>query len=89
MSNLILDFNQVKIRDDPRVLLEASFPDSEQILNAVLCFLIDFCVVQKVFELFKDGSGPSRSHFCEHLPHFDHEVTGNLNGILSGSREED
>lgn len=89
MSDLVLDFNKVKIGNDPRVLLEASFSDGEQILNAVLCLLLNLCLVQKVFELFKDCSGSSRSDLCEHLPHFDHEITGNLHRILGGSREED
>ena len=79
MSNLVLYFNQIKISNDPRVLLEASFPDSKQILNAVLCFLLYLSLMQKVFELFEDGSRSSRSDLSQHLSHLNHEVTGNLN----------
>lgn len=85
MCDLVFGLDKIEFGDDARMRLEACLTDGEQVLNAVLCLLPHFSLMQQSLESLEDSIGPRWSQFAQHLTNLHHEVASNFHGILSGT----
>ena len=67
---------------------EFGLTNCEKMLDRVLNSLVDFSFMQNAFKSFENGVYTCRGQLREDLPHFYHEIAGDINRILCGVLQE-